>query len=173
MEAKETVAFIQYYRHELLNHLQVIQGYMKLGNLEKAEANMEKLFEQLDRERDLLRLKIPHVFLWLFAKSMEHPELDITYSAQNYTGTLEAADKEMMEKLDYILQDVLSNVLSNSANGQLFNLHIDFHSVGEDCKVTVETNAKAEEIGNRRTHLQLGIERSMQENTRYSFNVRT
>src|SRR5699024_2465964 len=41
MEEKDVVGLLQNQRHDMLNHLQIIQGYLSMGNTEKVKDKME------------------------------------------------------------------------------------------------------------------------------------
>ncbi|MCM3742150.1 Spo0B domain-containing protein [Oceanobacillus luteolus] len=170
MEAKEVVNLIQLYRHDLLNHLQIIHGYVKMGKLEKVEANMSKLFDYIDNERDLFKLDIPHVVLWFFEFRKRYEQFQLSYEVDVNKLSLNAADMHIKDKLEQIMQDV-KNI---SSEEELYTVQITLTEEEHDCIVEVSINIGESEIQTREFISLEGIKVVQQPKNRvYSFQVRT
>ncbi|GAB3802033.1 Spo0B domain-containing protein [Virgibacillus kimchii] len=65
MEDAEVVKLLQQYRHDLMNHLQIVQGYISMNNREKAEKKLKETIRHYENERKLMNLKVPAFTLWL------------------------------------------------------------------------------------------------------------
>ena len=167
MEAKEVVDIIQSYRHDLLNDLQIIQGYVKLGKMEKVDDNLTKLFEFFHKERELLNLNIPHVVVWFKEFRMKYNQFKLGYSIHADNIKLTDADLYIKEKLDQIIQDIQQR--SDDAN--VYTIHVDFIENENDCtiNVSVDLNERSEEQELPPSE-DIYIKQT-QENLIYSFNV--
>lgn len=169
MEAKEVVNFIQFYRHDLLNHLQVIQGYTKLGKLEKADANLSKLFEYLHKERNLLNLNIPHVFLWFLEFRMKYKRYQLSYTIDMENIKLTDADSSIRTKLEQIMLDIDETCRLDT----MYRVHVNFKNAGESCLINVSIEL-GEDNNQSPSQLSEKINITQSENTReYSFKVFT
>lgn len=65
---REIIAMAAAYRHALLNHLQVVSGWLQLGDRSKAERYVSELTEALHRETMLSRVAHPVVAATLLLK---------------------------------------------------------------------------------------------------------
>lgn len=52
MDEKETVRIIQKYRHDLMNRLQIVSGYLTMGKADKAKMNLDNVLEYYEEERN-------------------------------------------------------------------------------------------------------------------------
>lgn len=82
--AEEILALASSYRHALLNHLQVVSGWMKLGLERRAQEYMEVLKESLDGESKLAGAARPEVASVLLLKrgTAERHGIDIGFRAE-------------------------------------------------------------------------------------------
>lgn len=152
MEAKEVTDILQHYRHHLLNELQIIQGYVKLGNTEKADMYLNKLFTHFHHERNFLNLNIPHVFLWFFETKMKYRHFQFSYTIATETKKLTHADMYMKRKLEQIME----NIERRCKEDKLYAVHLELKddkervliqiSVDSDPDLTNEADFPLEEV---------------------------
>lgn len=138
MEAKEVVNLVQFYRHELLNQLQVIQGYMQIGNMEKTNANMNKLFESLHKERELLSLGIPNVFICIFKWNMAYQQFKISYSIDLENRNIADSDEYITKKLNQVMQDIKQKYKEE----KVYQVHLAFKENKSSCIVDVSIDGE-------------------------------
>ncbi|HHP51706.1 MAG TPA: hypothetical protein ENM97_08280 [Moorella mulderi] len=62
-EAGDIIAFLRWQRHDYLNHLQVISGYLQLGKAEQALAYLQGVLKEMEELGKLMRLKSPSLAL--------------------------------------------------------------------------------------------------------------
>lgn len=138
MEAKEVVSIIQSYRHDLLNDLQIIQGYVKLGKMEKVDDNLNKLFAFFHKERKLLNLNIPHVVIWFLEFRMKYNQFKLDYSIRVDDIKLTDTDLYIKEKLDQIIQDIEQR----ADDENVYTIHVDFTENEKGCTINVSIDLK-------------------------------
>lgn len=108
-EARDLLDVINHYRHDWLNDLQVLFGYVQLNKAEKLKEYVEELSDKLYRESLVSKLGIPELvaYLLLFrsrSRKLElhvRPEREITLSgfaeghaaARRIIGILEAYEQ--------------------------------------------------------------------------------
>ncbi|WP_170138766.1 Spo0B domain-containing protein [Oceanobacillus chungangensis] len=82
MEEKEVVEVLQFYRHDVMNDLQIISGYISMGKLEKVEKKFGELFSFYEEERKLMSIKAPKFILWLIRFNNLYNNFRLTYNIQ-------------------------------------------------------------------------------------------
>ncbi|MHA6252128.1 Spo0B domain-containing protein [Oceanobacillus sp. CAU 1775] len=132
MKSHDVVKVLQQYRHDILNHVQLIHGYISLRDVEKADISLTNLLEYFQNERDLLNLNMPNTYLWFLQFPKYYNRFKVTY-AIDIKKNLQHADNNVVEKLNVIMQEML--VITNPKN--LYSIEIEFMDNIETCKVIV------------------------------------
>ncbi|WP_183072689.1 Spo0B domain-containing protein [Oceanobacillus bengalensis] len=107
MEELEVVRLLQNYRHDLLNHLQLIQGYLSMGKKDTAESKMTELFSHFEEERKLIQLHAPKFTLWLIHFNHRYDNLRIAYNI-HIDRSLSMVDDFILTKCNKII-DLMEN----------------------------------------------------------------
>lgn len=167
MQADEVLEFIQFYRHELLNKLQVIQGYVQMGRTEKANHYFEELFTNFAKERKLIHLNIPHVFLWFYQYKKENPQFNLSYSVEIQTS-LNSADMYIKNNLEQIMQDIKEKCDPK----KIYRIHLNFYEHGDDnmISVQVDLSEKETQFGNISLSREIDVRQTADKRI-YSFTV--
>ncbi|WP_163970122.1 Spo0B domain-containing protein [Oceanobacillus halotolerans] len=103
MEEQEVIHLIRHYRHDILNHLQVIQGYVKMGKMDKVEAKLNQFMEDFQQERNLMQLNAPKIILWIMQFNTIHTNLRLTYHIDADHIDLSNWDSRIQKQCDDIL----------------------------------------------------------------------
>ncbi|MEW8958727.1 MAG: Spo0B domain-containing protein [Moorella sp. (in: firmicutes)] len=90
-QAGEVISLLRWQRHDILNHLQVISGYIQLKKGERALRYLEQVVGELERLGTVLRLKQPELALLILKKMEELTNRGINLRCDIHT---------MMENLD-------------------------------------------------------------------------
>ncbi|WP_068674480.1 Spo0B domain-containing protein [Oceanobacillus sp. Castelsardo] len=104
MKDFEVVQLLQHYRHDLLNKLQLVQGYLSMGKTNKVEEKLEELFSFLNEERKLTVLQTPKFALWLIQFNHLYENFRITYTIDIENQNLEHLDEILLMKCKEFLQ---------------------------------------------------------------------
>lgn len=80
VEEKEIVQLIQHYRHDVLNELQIVMGYLNIGKLEKVEEKLHDWIQKLNEERLLANLNIPKWTLWIMQLKTRYANIRLFYT---------------------------------------------------------------------------------------------
>ena len=142
MEAEDVVNLIQHYRHDLMNELQVVQGYIKLGNLEKVDASMTELLDYFYQERKLLSLNAPNVFLWFMQFRLKYENFILTYDIDIENKNLSESDIFIGNKLEQIMRDAIENC----SNEALHRVEIEFKDSIDTCEIAVYVVDESEKL---------------------------
>lgn len=79
MQEKDVMQMLQHERHDTLNHLQIIQGYLSMGKMDKVKDKVASWMGYFDEERKLFHLQAPLFTLWLMQFNHLHNNLRLTY----------------------------------------------------------------------------------------------
>ncbi|NIK11250.1 Spo0B domain-containing protein [Alkalibacillus almallahensis] len=109
MERQQFLQWLRQYRHDLMNDLQIVQGYGSMGKYEKSLNKVNDLIERLKQERLLQTLNCDEFVFWLLSTSLMEHELNITFSVNTDLTELAAFD----EKLTYDGQAIVSELESS------------------------------------------------------------
>src|SRR5690625_5131197 len=79
MEDAEVVKLLQHNRHDLMNDLQIVQGYIKLKKPEKAEEKLLKTIKYYNEERKLMHVMDDQFILWLMQVNIIFSHINLEY----------------------------------------------------------------------------------------------
>ncbi len=99
MKDSEVVELLRHYRHDSLNDLQLVNGYLQLGKLDKVEAKMKEMVEKAAEERKLDHLNLPKSMLWILQKNWFTNNLNLTYKI-HVEDNVEASDTLLCDELE-------------------------------------------------------------------------
>ncbi|WP_158234673.1 Spo0B domain-containing protein [Lentibacillus sediminis] len=101
MKETEVLKLLTYYRHDLMNQLQVVQGYAMMGKMEKTQAKLHDVISHYQEERQLMALKAPAFILWLLQFNHNSQNLRLDYHIRTEKN-LQAQDQELLEKCQLV-----------------------------------------------------------------------
>ncbi|GIO21796.1 Spo0B domain-containing protein [Oceanobacillus sp. J11TS1] len=79
MGEKEIIRLIQNYRHDLMNRLQIVSGYLSMGKADKAKESLENVLAFYEEERKLMRLNADKFLIWILQFQDVYPSFTLTY----------------------------------------------------------------------------------------------
>ncbi|HLR14610.1 MAG TPA: Spo0B domain-containing protein [Bacillota bacterium] len=137
MNAEEIVELLQYRRHDLVNDMQIIHGYVSMDMLDRAQEKVEEFLRKTEQERKLYMLKAP-LFTICIEKFRMHQEIfTLTYDIH-----------EMIELQDYdecltkICNTLLEIITTHFNHEHMHVLQIDIGTKGEQhgyVQITVDS----------------------------------
>ncbi|MUV39509.1 Sporulation initiation phosphotransferase [Lentibacillus sp. JNUCC-1] len=122
METKEVIDTLTHYRHDLLNQLQVIHGYLGMGKPDKAEEKLSAYTSQLDQERRLMHLGLPDFALWVIRFNMEQTHFRLTYKIESHP-----VSPKLDQKIVKSCETLFQVFRSHAAVHELHQAHLHFH----------------------------------------------
>ncbi|MYL56307.1 Spo0B domain-containing protein [Virgibacillus halodenitrificans] len=164
MNEEQVVKLLQHYRHDLMNHLQLIQGYLSMGKLEKVESKVQSCFNHYENERKLMSLNAPSLSIWLieFNSRYEYLRLEYNIHVQNRN----------LSQIDIILKNHLENIISciveESDGTELIEILLQLNEAEENNNANVflriKTKAHKEEIKRKLKSMNWEYEQNISEN---------
>ncbi|WP_156291189.1 Spo0B domain-containing protein [Oceanobacillus salinisoli] len=103
MEDLEVVRLLQHYRHDLMNKLQLVHGYLNMGKINKAQDKMDELFSHFNEERKLISLQSPKLILWLIQFNHAYDNFRMTYNIHIDNQSLQNLDNVLYMKCKQIM----------------------------------------------------------------------
>lgn len=141
MESREVVKMMQQYRHDILNHLQLVQGYLSLGNIQKADKSIANLLEYFQQERELLHLNIPNVYLWFLQFPVKYTNFQVSFDI-DIRKNLQHADDLVVDQLNKIMQEIQAITMTN----YVYSIEVELKDNIETCEVGLYLNLELNEI---------------------------
>lgn len=97
VEQKEVMNLLRYYRHDIMNDLQIVHAYTSMGKLEKVKEKLATYMEHFDEERKLMNLNAPALTLWLIPFNSIHPNYRFTYAIRTENIDISEIDEKITE----------------------------------------------------------------------------
>lgn len=107
---KKIIRLLQYRRHELMNQLQIIQGYIQINKLELAIDKIGEIVESYEQERRLFHLDIPKFTWWLFTFSLDKNLFPLKYEILNFSQGIEHLDHTILSKSKEMIEQLCNSV---------------------------------------------------------------
>ncbi len=146
MKAEEILKVVSVMRHDFLNHLQVISGYLQLDKKERAGEYIREVTWNLQRLSEVVHLKVPEIAAaFLLGEEMAAGvEARMQYNVQSdlngcsVPGTV--AGQAVYECLDQIFR-FLDHENDNESMENSPRVMIDICDKGENCVCTLSFKA--------------------------------
>ena len=110
MKEADAVDLLQMYRHDMVNHMQLIHGYLAMNQPERAKQKLNEWISLCEQERRLTSLHAPKFALWVIRCNTIYNRLDLTYHIHSGKKSLSAYDdalKQLCEAITSILYSEL------------------------------------------------------------------
>ncbi|GAB6179815.1 hypothetical protein JCM14036_11340 [Desulfotomaculum defluvii] len=106
--SQNTIHLLRCHRHDFLNHLQVILGYIQLNKTTKAEEYIKNINQELSDIRIISNIQLPEVAVLLYTKKAEANQSNIKLNFDFETDLSEIAIKQTD------LVRIVSNLIDNA-----------------------------------------------------------
>ena len=105
---EQNLRLLRCQRHDFLNHLQVVSGYIQMGKANKATKYIQEINQSLRGVRVISGLNMPEASVLLLSKREEAANYDINF---NYDLKTDLSNVKIKE---YDLVRILSNLIDNA-----------------------------------------------------------
>ncbi|WP_443259057.1 Spo0B domain-containing protein [Virgibacillus sp. L01] len=134
MEEKDVIKVLRHYRHDLLNHLQIIHGYLSMGKTDKVKLKVTEYLQLLDEERKLVNLNTPLFALSLIQFDSLHTNFRLTYHIHIDNKDLQYLD----EVLESSTNQLMSQIKNMSDKTELFEVHLQMYEVSSSSMIELK-----------------------------------
>jgi stage 0 sporulation protein B (sporulation initiation phosphotransferase) len=97
---------LRMYRHDVMNDLQVVQGYASMGKVDKVQTKLAEWMEHLNEERKLMSLNIPKFALWLIQFNSVHANIRLSYDIHMENGNLHILDDTLVNQCQWCIESL-------------------------------------------------------------------
>jgi len=129
----DVTTILQHYRHDLMNRLQIVQGYVNMGKLDKVESKLDEILDYYNEERKLMGLNVPAFMLWIIQFNSKYENFRLTYKIYPEYKSLYDYDSNLLENSEHIIT-CLNNFLDHEI---LYELHLEVREVKEIDKMEI------------------------------------
>ena len=106
MKEKDFIQILQCYRHDLMNDLQVIQGYLSMDKIDKVKTKVNDTIESYNEERKLVSLNTPEFILWVIQFNHLYDNIRLTYQINIENMNLLAIDTLLVNQCKQIIKRI-------------------------------------------------------------------
>lgn len=138
MEEKDVIQILRQYRHDLLNHLQIVQGYSSMGKTDKVQTKIVDYMQSLNEERKLMNLNAPLFALYLIQFNSLHTNFRLTYHIHTDSKKVQLIDETLVERCKQIIGQ-LENVTNDS---ELYEVTIQMNEIASESVIELIITVK-------------------------------
>ncbi|MET3682535.1 stage 0 sporulation protein B (sporulation initiation phosphotransferase) [Alkalibacillus flavidus] len=133
MDREQFLEWLRIYRHDLMNDLQIVQGYASMGKHDKSTEKVNALIERLKQERLLQTLNCDAFVYWLLSTSLTEHDLNLTFSVDTPLTDVSALDELLthdgqmiVEQLEAVVNEWTDVSMHVSIEGEnALSIHYD------------------------------------------------
>ncbi len=92
IELDDVLQLLRVYRHDLLNQLQLVDGYAGMGQHDVSREKLQVLINQLKNERILQTIQAPQFVFWLINLKLNERDFNINWEVENNHQSIEEFD---------------------------------------------------------------------------------
>lgn len=101
---ERVVQILQHYRHDLMNRLQIVQGYVGMKNFDKVEKKLSEIVDYYNEERKLMSLNVPDFMLWIIQFDTRYENFRLTYKIHPEYKNLHASDSILVNQFHEFME---------------------------------------------------------------------
>lgn len=105
MHHRYTIRALELYHHDLMNDLQIIDGYVKMNSLTDVQNYMEKWLDEAYQEQKLFRLNVPKLALFFIQFNHFYEKIRLTYNI-DIAQKLTLLDEPLYNKSMLIIEEI-------------------------------------------------------------------
>lgn len=134
VKEKLDLNFLQFDRHQLMNQLQLISGYLQMNRPESAKESLNKLIDRFHQERKLLQLNLPKFTYWLLMYNKGNPMFRLHYKI-DVQQSIEKLDERLLKDCQAFMRLTKSYLPTSTLHN--FTIFL-FETKQKDIKICIE-----------------------------------
>ncbi|GAB4073308.1 hypothetical protein GCM10028778_08430 [Barrientosiimonas marina] len=124
----DVIELFRHYRHDLMNHLQVIDGYASMGKTDKLQHKLKDYLTDLQEESKLINLNAPAFSLYILQLMILHPRFHLAYRIGMENADLRTVDQLLAERSE----EVMAKIERTTNNLDVYDLTMQLDHVSDD-----------------------------------------
>ncbi|WP_174613929.1 Spo0B domain-containing protein [Virgibacillus ihumii] len=134
MLEEDVIQILRHNRHDLMNHLQIVQGYLSMDKPEKARSKLETFMKLMEEERKLVNLNIPKFALCLIQFNTNYQNFRLSYHIHTARQDLRSLDDMLVEQCRYLM----GQIADAADEMELYMVNLQLNELDEVGKSGVE-----------------------------------
>ncbi|WP_158701705.1 Spo0B domain-containing protein [Lentibacillus sp. Marseille-P4043] len=106
MDEKAMVDLLRLYRHDLMNDLQIVQGYASMGKIDRVQTKVTECMDRFHEERKLMSLSAAKFALWLIQFNSIHANIRLSYYINVENKTLSGIDNTLLNQCQLAIKSL-------------------------------------------------------------------
>ncbi|WP_170840860.1 Spo0B domain-containing protein [Oceanobacillus limi] len=106
METKDVVELLRHQRHDLMNHMQIIQGYLSMGKTDMVHEKLDSLLNDFQNERKLMNLNVPYFTVWLIQFNSVNSNIRLAYDIHTDNLDIHSQDQKLVTVSESIAEAI-------------------------------------------------------------------
>ncbi|WKB36847.1 Spo0B domain-containing protein [Terrilactibacillus sp. S3-3] len=119
LDEEKLLEIFRYARHDWLNELQLIKGYLSLEKFDQVEKIIERLIEKLQNEAGLSNLKVPKLAAYLLTFNWSMHRFHLTFKVPRGDSGLSSWDEALVLFFKAFFFHVIDEQASKMTDNQL------------------------------------------------------
>jgi len=127
MNEKTTVRILQRTQHDLMNHLQIIQGYLAMDKIDVVKEKLNECIDNYEQERKLFHTKAERFILWLIQFNHHHENIQLTYHVNCDNLNLCHIDQQLIEDSEC----VVNMIKKYGSKTELYEVKLELNKISD------------------------------------------
>ena len=132
MNEKMTVQILQRTQHDLMNHLQVIQGYLAMDKIDIVKEKLDECINHYEQERRLFHTNAQRFILWTTQFNHHHENIQLIYRVDCDNLNLFQINQQLIEDSQW----VVSMIKKYGSETELYEVKLELNKIS-DSKITL------------------------------------
>ncbi|MFD2759546.1 Spo0B domain-containing protein [Lentibacillus juripiscarius] len=128
MEERDVIQLLRHYRHDLLNQLQIVDGYLSMEKTDKARTKLLDYTKHLQEESKLVNLNAPSFALYVLQLDTLYPNFRSAYSIHTHDRDLQHVDSLLVEYCKKVM--AITDHMTDTM--ELYDIHLHVHDRSAD-----------------------------------------
>lgn len=138
LKEQDFIKVLQLYRHDLMNHLQMIHGYISINQQEKANEKISEMMHHFNNERKLFETNAPKFILWMLQVNHIEENIRVKYSfTADHMNFMLIEDPLIKQS-----QQIVNCIQSSGDPFELYELVFNFSENASQIKVAIHINGQ-------------------------------
>lgn len=150
MNERDFIKLLRLYQHDLMNHLQIIHGYLSMGYQDKVNVKVNDLLSCFEKERTLMETNAPNFIIWLLQVNHLENNIRVNYCFEQTYGKINLISID--DQVTLHCKQFIECIKLIGSVSELYEITIKF-SVDRDNSSVIHMNFQISEQLDKQTFL--------------------
>lgn len=116
----ELIHYLKLYRHDVMNHLQLVHGYSQLGNAEKLDLKLAEVLDIFQEEQKLFKLNMDQFVMYVLFFNHNYLTMQLSYKIN-----IEKTNLTYMDELVYTEVKKIMELFKDDTSTFVYNWFLE------------------------------------------------